>query len=86
MLAHELARLGHAAGSGAPDGALPPPLAPHGLADQVAVLADELVGLLAAGDLAPARRAALLAEAQGAVTAARADLDGPGFGFGGPSR
>jgi hypothetical protein len=78
-LAGELARLGRSAGSGAPPTATPPPLAPHGLADQITVLADDLLRLL--GDVAPARRAALVAEAHGVVTAARLDLEGPGFGF-----
>jgi hypothetical protein len=80
-LAHELARLGREAGSGAPEDAFPPPLAAHGLADQLAVVADDLLQQLTAPRLAPDRREALLIEAAAAVTAARADLDGPGFGF-----
>jgi hypothetical protein len=79
-LAQELARLGREAGSGAPEDVLPP-LAAHGLADQLAVLADDLLQQLTAPGLAPDRREALLVEAVAAVSAARADLDGPGFGF-----
>jgi hypothetical protein len=82
-LARELARLSRAAGSGAPDGAQPPPLAAHGLADQLTVLAEDLLDLLGRTDLDPARRAQLVAEAHQVVTAARADLDGVGFGFAG---
>jgi hypothetical protein len=78
-LSHDLARLGRDAGSGAPVGAEPQPLAPHGLADQVTVLSDELLGLL--GDVALPGRAALLSEAHAVVTTARLDLEGPGFGF-----
>jgi hypothetical protein len=78
-LASELARLGRSAGSGAPPAAEPPRLAPHGLADQITVLADDLLRLLE--DNAPARRAALVAEAHDVVAAARLDLEGPGFGF-----
>ncbi|OHV48165.1 hypothetical protein [Pseudofrankia sp. BMG5.36] len=77
----ELARLGRVAGSAAPDGAQPPPLAPHGLADQATVLAEDLLGLLGRPGLDSARRSQLVAEAYQVVTAARADLDGAGFGF-----
>jgi hypothetical protein len=80
-LAQDLARLGREAGSGAPAGLRPPPLAPHGLPDQITLLAEELLDLLGRGELAPARQAALLAEAHEVVTAARLDLEGPGFGF-----
>jgi hypothetical protein len=79
-LAQDLARLGRAAGSGAPTG-MPPPLAPHGLPDQITLLAEELLDLLGRAELAPSRRAALLSEAHEVVTAARLDLEGPGFGF-----
>jgi len=82
-LAGELARLGRAAGSSAPDGAQPPPLAPHGLADQIVVLAEDLLVLLGRTGLEPARRRELLAETHAVITAARADLDGAGFGFAG---
>jgi hypothetical protein len=79
--AHELARLGREAGSGAPDGAEPPPLAPHGLADQITVLADDLVAALGSSTQDPERRAALLTRAAQVVATARMDLEGPGFGF-----
>ncbi len=46
-LAAELARLGRRAGSGAPGDAAPGAVAPHGLADQLAVLGTELLDLLA---------------------------------------
>jgi hypothetical protein len=81
VLAHDLARLGRDAGSGAPADAQPPPLAPHGLPDQITLLAEELLDLLERVELTPSRRAALLAEAQDVVTTARRDLEGPGFGF-----
>jgi hypothetical protein len=84
-LSRELVRLGRAAGSAAPPGAQPPALAPHGLPDQVAVLAADLVDALgrASADPGtdPARQTRLCADARRAVAAARADLDGDGFGF-----
>lgn len=63
-----LAEHGRRAGSGAPPGVVPEPVAPHGLADQIAVLAADL---LAAGPDDAQARAAL-----GAVLAARTALDG----------
>ncbi|MBX6389107.1 MAG: hypothetical protein IRZ08_08935 [Frankia sp.] len=78
-LAADLARLGRLAGSGAPAGAEPPRLAPHGLADQIVVLADDL--LRALGEAPPARRDELARQAREVVAAARSDLEGVGFGF-----
>jgi|SRR6185369_11261913 len=80
-LAQDLARLSRAAGSGAPADAQPPRLAVHGLPDQISVLADELLDLLAGLDLAAPSRAVLMSEAHDIITAARLDLEGPGFGF-----
>ncbi|MCK9923552.1 hypothetical protein MXD61_17035 [Frankia sp. AgPm24] len=81
-LINELAVLGERAGVGSPPGMRPPRLAPHALADQVAVLAEELLAALAdALEPAGARAVRLLADARTAVTGARTDLDGAGFGF-----
>jgi hypothetical protein len=81
-LAVELARLGREAGSGAPPGAVPPLVAAHALADQITVLADDLLRALRAADLDPARRADLTAAAMAEIASARAELVGFGFGFG----
>jgi hypothetical protein len=80
-LLDELAALGERIGTGAPAGARPPRLAPHALPDQLAVLAEDLLAAIAAAGpgRSPARE--VLAEAHAAVTRARADLDGTGFGF-----
>ncbi|OAA24243.1 hypothetical protein UG55_103190 [Frankia sp. EI5c] len=89
-LIDELALLGGQAGSGAPPGVRPPRVADHALPDQLIVLADDFLAAIAAepaaspaaGRTGAGRHAAgLTARAHAAVTAARADLDGPGFGF-----
>ncbi|WP_445548824.1 hypothetical protein, partial [Frankia sp. CiP1_Cm_nod2] len=82
-LAVELADLGREAGSGLPRGVAPPRLADHALADQIAVLAADLIEALAAGaaDAAPApapgssHRDVLVERARLAVHAARVDLE-----------
>ncbi|EIV95593.1 hypothetical protein [Frankia sp. QA3] len=80
-LLDELAVLGERIGTGAPAGMRPPKLAPHALPDQLAVLAEDLLAALdAAGAARPPARE-VLADAHAAVTRARADLDGAGFGF-----
>jgi hypothetical protein len=79
-LVNELAVLGRQAGSGAPPGTTPPRIAPHALADQIAVLADDLLEALAAGAVPPADRHQVLAHAHETVAAARRDLDPP-IGF-----
>ncbi|WP_131745343.1 hypothetical protein [Frankia sp. Cppng1_Ct_nod] len=87
----ELVHLGREAGSGAPAGVLPPHLADHALADQIVVLADDVVEALFAdasgedvlGEAAgaevrgPDRRHDIAQRARLAVRTARADLDGP---------
>lgn len=76
-LIEELARLGRQAGSGAPPGARPPYVADHALPDQLIVLADDFLAA-AAGTALPDE---VMARARAAVSTARNDLDGPGFGF-----
>ncbi|CAJ64846.1 MULTISPECIES: hypothetical protein [Frankia] len=81
QLLDELAALGERIGTGAPVGMRPPRLAAHALPDQLAVLAEDLLAALdAAGATSPSARG-VLADARAAVTGARADLDGAGFGF-----
>jgi hypothetical protein len=80
-LVDELAALGRRAGSGAPPEVTPPRLAPHVLADQIAVLAGDLLEALRAGTVPPAERHHVRTQACEAVAAARRDLDPPG-GFG----
>ncbi|MCM3887271.1 hypothetical protein [Frankia sp. R82] len=80
-LIDELAVLGERAGVASPPGLRPPRLAPHALADQVAVLAEELLARLAEADPASFAAGEVLRDAQAAVTTTRADLDGAGFGF-----
>jgi hypothetical protein len=81
-LVDELAVLGRQAGSGAPAAATPPRLAPHVLADQIAVLADDLLEALGARAVPPADRHQVRVQACEAVVAARHDLDpAGGFGF-----
>jgi hypothetical protein len=81
-LVDELAALGRQAGSGAPPEATPPRLAPHVLADQITVLADDLLETLDVGAVPPADRHHVCVQACEAVAAARRDLDpAGGFGF-----
>ncbi len=80
-LLDELAALGERIGTGAPAGVRPPSLAPHALPDQLAVLAEDLLAALATADAARPSVREVLADAHAAVTRARADLDGTGFGF-----
>jgi hypothetical protein len=81
-LVDELAVLGRRAGSGAPPEAMPPRLAPHVLADQIAVLAGDLLDALGARAVPPADRRHVRARACEAVVTARRDLDpADGFGF-----
>ncbi|WP_322759719.1 hypothetical protein [Frankia sp. Cr2] len=81
-LAVELAELGHQAGSGAPAGVRPPSLADHALADQIVVLATDLVETLLADARGHAaeggsdRRRDIAERACSAVRAARLDFDG----------
>ncbi|KJE24998.1 hypothetical protein FF36_00610 [Frankia torreyi] len=80
-LLDELAALGERIGTGAPVEMRPPRLATHALPDQLAVLAEDLLAALdAAGATLPSTRE-VLTDARAAVTRARADLDGAGFGF-----
>jgi hypothetical protein len=76
-LARELAALGRRAGSGAPDSAELPRLADHALADQVAVLADDLLTALRDPTSRPDDWEDVAREARTAVLEARADLDPP---------
>lgn len=88
-LIDEFAALGREAGSGAPSGAHPPRISDHALPDQLVVLADDFFAAAAtapagSGPGAPPPQhevTRLLARAGAAVSAARADLDTPGFGF-----
>ncbi|CAO5181334.1 conserved hypothetical protein [Frankia sp. AiPs1] len=80
-LVGELAVLGERAGVGAPPGISPPRLAPHALPDQVAVLAEELLAVLDVADPTHPPGHQILLDTHAAVTDARADLDGAGFGF-----
>ncbi|SBW26947.1 hypothetical protein FDG2_5103 [Candidatus Protofrankia californiensis] len=79
-LAVELAGLGCEAGSGVPAGVGPPRLADHALADQIVVLATDVIEALvadAAGDTsvsASSRRNDLAKRARVAVHTARMDL------------
>ncbi|WP_322747624.1 MULTISPECIES: hypothetical protein [unclassified Frankia] len=81
-LAAELADLGHQAGSGAPAGVRPPSLADHALADQIVVLATDLVETLLADTRGHVvngcsdRRRDIAERARSAVRAARLDLEG----------
>ncbi|EFC84846.1 hypothetical protein [Parafrankia sp. EUN1f] len=86
-LIDELALLGRQAGSGAPPGARPPRVADHALPDQLIVLVDDFLAAAAtptavSGPAGPGQGdPELTARALAVVTAARGDLDGPGFGF-----
>ncbi|CAI7979352.1 MULTISPECIES: hypothetical protein [unclassified Parafrankia] len=82
-LIDELAMLGRQAGSGAPLGVRPPRVADHALPDQLIVLADDFLDAVTSADrsAAPGRKADLMGRALTAVSTARNDLDGPGFGF-----
>ncbi|MEX5631311.1 hypothetical protein [Parafrankia sp. FMc2] len=91
-LIDEFAALGREAGSGAPSGARPPRISDHALPDQLIVLADDFFAAAATAVAAVAGSGPgvplpqhevtrLLARAGAAVSAARADLDTPGFGF-----
>jgi hypothetical protein len=79
QLVADLADLGRRAGTGAPRGAAPPRLADHALADQVAVVAADLVRALEDPLTRPGDRTELARDAHAAVRAARADLDPPRF-------
>ncbi len=80
-LAGELADLGREAGSGVPAGVGPPHLAEHALADQIVVLATDVIEALVAdtaGDAAasgPSHRNNLAKRARLAVHTARMDLE-----------
>ncbi|WP_131784788.1 hypothetical protein [Protofrankia symbiont of Coriaria ruscifolia] len=82
-LAVELADLGREAGSGAPAGAGPPHLADHALADQIVVLATDIIEALvadAAGDTTVSgspRRNDLSERVRAAMYTARMDLETP---------
>lgn len=84
-LAADLADLGHQAGSGAPADVTPQRLADHALADQIVVLAADLVETLLqdnsghADENAVNPRRDIAERARSAVRAARLDLDGPRF-------
>ena len=67
-LVRQLAELGRRAGSGAPPGMLPPRLGDHALADQLAVVGEDL--------LASPGVDAVAVEALDAVTRTRSALDG----------
>jgi hypothetical protein len=79
QLLADLVDLGRRAGAGAPRGATPPRLADHALADQVAVVAADLVRALEGPLTRPDDPTALAQEAHAVVRAARADLDPPRF-------
>ena len=79
QLVADLADLARRAGNGAPRGAVPPRLADHALADQVAVVAADLVRALEDPAARPEEATVLAREAHAAVRAAWADLDPPRF-------
>lgn len=80
-LLDELAALGERMGTGAPAGLRPPRLAPHALPDQVTVLSQDLATVFAATGVTEPPGRDVLPAALAAVTGARTDLDGAGFGF-----
>jgi hypothetical protein len=67
-----LAEFGREAGSGAPADAVPPQVAPYALADQLTVLADDLLAAMARRP----GQSELAVRALSAVLSARRDLDG----------
>jgi hypothetical protein len=74
MLAGELADLGRRAGTGVPPGIAPPRLAAYALADQIAVLADDLVAALSDAEARPTSWAEIALAARHAVEGTRRDL------------
>ena len=73
-LAGELAGLGRQAGSGAPSGVVPPRLADYALADQITVLAGDLVTALGDPRVRPTTWAEIALVARDAVLGTRRDL------------
>lgn len=73
-LAVELADLGRRAGTGAPAGAVPPRLSDYALADQIAVLANDLVTALGDPRCRPSSWSEIALAAREAVVGTRRDL------------
>jgi hypothetical protein len=74
VLVRELADLGRRAGTGVPPGVVPPRLADYALADQIAVLAGDLVAALGDARARPASWAEIALAARDAVTGTRRDI------------